>query len=216
MLKQPRLILLAFLFSVLPGCAHKQRPVTIVPVGSKADMESSRLFDDVIASGRFHFRHYSLPMCTIRGPEGPCAVEAFVGGEANVDESRYTCEKLDKAAYVGHCLNGKLEGLSIANANGTRKHSKEAFLSYFAEGKIAYPALTSWVSGTLNFGMDNEEWSYGCVYFGKWDRSSERCPLFIQVYGQDLLTEANAKALRDGTFDLNHYRGKFLEFVEPK
>jgi hypothetical protein len=67
------------------------------------------------------------------------------------------------------------------------------------------------VSDTTNFGAQEELQSYGCVYFGEWDRSSDRCSLFIEIYGKDLFTEANARALRYGTFDLNHYRAKFIE-----
>jgi hypothetical protein len=54
------------------------------------------------------------------------------------------------------------------------------------------------------------------VYFGKWDKSSERCALFTEIYGKDIFTESNAQKLRDGTFDLNYYRAKFLEFMQQK
>jgi hypothetical protein len=215
MLRQVQLIILFFLLSVLLGCAHKQRAVADNPGGS-ADAAAIKLFNDVLASRKFSFGHYSLPMCTIRGPEGPCGVEAFVSDEATEDESRYTCAKFDQATYVGHCVNGKLDGLSLVNVDGTKKLSKEAFISYFHDGKIAYPALNSYASGTTNFGASEELVSYGCVYFGKWDRSSERCSLFIEIYGKELLTEANALSLRNGTFDLDHYRAKFIEFVESK
>jgi hypothetical protein len=215
MLRQVQLIILSFLLLVLFGCAHKQRTVAHVPGGSE-DATAIKLFKGVLASDKFSFGHYSLPMCAISGPEGPCGVEAFLGDEANEDESKYTCAKFDRATYVGHCVSGRLDGLSLVNVDGTKKFSKEAFISYFHEGKIAYPALTSYVSGTTNFGAQEELQSYGCVYFGEWDRSSERCSLFIEVYGKDLFSEANARAIRDGTFDLNHYRAKFIEFVEPK
>ena len=84
------------------------------------------------------------------------------------------------------------------------------------EGRIAYPALTSWLAGDGNFGVEEKGKSYGCVYFGKWDKSSERCALFKQIYGKDLFTNSNAQNLRDGTFDFNNYRAKFLEFMQRK
>src|ERR1039457_4996198 len=39
-------------------------------------------------------------MCPISGPDGPCQIEAFIGGEKTGDPERYTCRKLDRATYV--------------------------------------------------------------------------------------------------------------------
>ena len=63
--------------------------------------------------------------------------------------------------------------------------------------------------------MEKEK-SYACVNFGKWDRLSERCTLFIEIYGKELFTESNARQLRDGTFDMDKYSLKFLEFMQQK
>jgi hypothetical protein len=96
------------------------------------------------------------------------------------------------------------------------RHSKEAFISYFLKGRIAYPALTSFLDGNTNFGVDDlkrkvgkveipKRCAYGCVYFGKWDKAADRCGRFSEMYGPDIFTESSAQKLRDGTFDLNHY-----------
>ena len=152
-------------------------------------------------------------MCKINGPEGPCGVEAFVHGETREDGSRFTCAKLERASYAGHCTKGKLDGFALVVADGSKKLSSEAYISYFHEGHIAYPALTSFLTGTNNLGVDAGRMSYGCVYFGKWDSSADRCALFIKIFGNDLFTESNAQKLRDGTFDLETYAARFYEFM---
>lgn len=71
MLKQPRLTILALVFSVLLGCAHKQRRVASVPGRSNVDTGNSRSFipaagqsfylDLDTAEGAFSlWRHYDL------------------------------------------------------------------------------------------------------------------------------------------------------------
>ena len=182
------------------------------------------LSKDVLFSHGFRFDHKKWPMCRLQGPEGPCDVEAFVIGETNNDNGAHRCAKLDRSTYVGSCVGGKLEGLSIVIADGSTKQAKEAFISYFVEGRIAYPALTSFLTGNTNFGVDDlkckvgkmeisTRCGYGCVYFGKWDKSAERCGHFSEMYGADIFTEPNAQKLRDGTFDLSHYRAKFFDFI---
>ncbi len=215
MRRQVRLTIICFVVTVLTGCAHKQKTVAKLPSGNQ-DEVATRVFNDVAASGRFNFAHQSFPLCTIMGTEGPCGVEAFAHGETTEDDSRYTCGKLDKASYVGRCINGKLDGFSLVNVEGSRKSFPEAYISYFHEGRIAYPALTSSLSGTKNFGVDEERMSYGCVYFGEWDKTNERCALFTEIYGKELFTETNAQALRERNFDLNSYRAKFIQFIELK
>jgi hypothetical protein len=177
------------------------------------DATTVRFSEKLLASNGFTFAEWKLPMCPISGPEGTCGVEAFQPGEANIDETRFTCRKLDQATYLGHCVNGKLEGLSLVIADGSAKVTKEAYISYFDKGRIAYPALTSFLVGDANFGVTEQRKSYGCVYFGKWDRSDERCAQFVKIYGKDLFTESNAQALRDGTFRFDEYRARFLEFM---
>ena len=179
-----------------------------------------------LTSHGFRFDEEKWPLCKVEGPEGPCEVEAFVYGEAHDDKTAHTCSKLDKATYVGHCVRGKLEGLSLVTADGTTKQAKEAFVSYFLGGRITYPALTSLLTKDLNLGAQDLKYKvgnleaprcgYGCVYFGKWDRSVERCGRFSEIFGADLFTESNARKLRDGTFDLSHYNAKFLEFLDRK
>jgi hypothetical protein len=171
---------------------------------------------DVLASNGLSFADQGRPMCKISGPDGPCRVEAFVHGETREDAAKFTCSKLDRATYVGQCVKGKLNGLSLVIADGSKKLAKEAYISYFDQGRIAYPALNSFLVGDSNFGAMEKGVSYGCVYFGKWDKSSERCALFIKIYGQELFTESNAQKLRNGTFDLENYRAKFIEFMQQK
>jgi hypothetical protein len=180
------------------------------------DATPGKITKGVLNASGFAFADQPRPMCKISGPEGPCRVEAFVFGEKTTDEARYTCSKLDRATYVGHCVKGKLDGLSLVIADGSKKLTKEAYMSYFNEGRIAYPALSSFLAGDTNFGVTEKGRSYGCVYFGKWDKSTERCALFMEIYGKDLFTESNAQKLRDGNFDLDNYRVKFLEFMQRK
>ena len=195
---------------------------------SVATQESAPLSisKEILLSHGFKFDDKKWPLCKVQGPEGPCEVEAFAFSEMDGDKSGNTCAKLDRSTYVGHCEHGKLEGLSLVIADGSTKHSKEAFVSYFLKGRIAYPALTSFLAGEANFGAqdlkckvgtrDAPRCGYGCVYFGKWDKSAERCGRFSEMYGADIFTDSNAQKLRDGTFDLKRYRAKFFEFIERK
>jgi hypothetical protein len=185
-------------------------------LGSTADEPPAKVSKHVLSLNGFSFADHEHPMCEISGPEGPCSVEAFVFGETNSDQARFTCSKLDRATYVGHCVKGKLDGFSLVIADGSKKLTRQAFLSYVDEGRLAFPALTSYLVGTNNFGVAEKGQSYGCVYFGKWDFASDRCAFFIQIYGKELFTESNAQKLRDGTFDFPYYRTKFLEFVQRK
>jgi len=172
--------------------------------------------EDSLGSRGFSFDDRELPMCKISGPEGTCRVEAFVFWEKTTDEAAFTCRKLDRASYLGRCVDGKLDGVSVVIADGSAKQAREAFISYFHEGRIAYPVLTSYLTGDLNFGVQEKSEGYGCVYFGEWDESAKRCGRFTEIYGPDIFTESNAQKLRDGTFDLSHYRAKFLEFARQK
>ncbi len=189
------------------------------PAFGQATSESSRPTESTISKDRlfargFSFDEHERAMCKISGPEGPCRVQAFVRDEKRVDPDAYTCSKLDRAMYRGACVGGKLQGLSVVVADGSTKGSREAFVSYFHEGRMAYPALTSYLDGEeKNLGVDEKTKSYGCVYFGNWDKSRERCGRFIEMYGTDIFTESNAQRLKDGTFDLDHYRVNFLEFL---
>src|SRR4029077_11963386 len=89
-------------------------------VASLCAQISEKISNDVLASNGFSFADQSRPMCEITGPEGPCRVEAFVAGETTQnDEARFTCKKLDRATYVGHCSKGKLDGLSLVIADGS-------------------------------------------------------------------------------------------------
>jgi hypothetical protein len=159
-------------------------------------------------------------MCPINGPEGPCQVEAFVFGESREDRTGGTCSKLDKARYVGRCVDGALEGVSVVIADGSAIMTKKAFLSYFSMGRMAYPALMSWLDPNQPdfFGVIEKTRSYGCVLFGKWDQSHTRdnCPRFMEIYGRDIFTESNVRRLKDGTFDLSDYAGKFIEYVRGR
>jgi hypothetical protein len=220
MLKKKYVALLGFLVAMLvPLCLQAQDGAerSLEASSSTPEAQPVKISNDVLASRGFSFNDERRPMCKISGPEGTCHVEAFVWGETTKnDEARYTCSKLDRATYVGHCVRGKLDGLSLVIADGSKKLAKEAYISYFDEGRIAYPALTSWLGGDNNFGVHEKSKGYGCVYFGKWDKSSERCELFIKIYGNDIFSEPNAQKLRDGTFDLDYYRAKFLDFVQRK
>ncbi len=178
------------------------------------------LSENVLLSRGFSFDDQPRAMCSINGPDGPCQVEAFVFGELRQDPAAYTCSKLDRANYVGHCVGSALEGVSVVIADGTKKLSREAFVSYFCRGRMAYPALTSSFDDRFPpiFAVREKSGSYGCVVFGKWDHSSTRgsCPRFVDIYGSDIFTESNVQALRGGTFNLSHYGAKFIEYVQGK
>jgi hypothetical protein len=214
MLRAPYMaIVVVLVLSLVPLSLRAQDDVDhpLNPSSNNPEAKPVKISKDVLVSLGFSFDDRKRPMCEISGPEGTCRVEAFVFGEKTTDEAAYTCSKLDRASYVGHCVRGKLDGLSLVIADGSTKGVKEAFISYFLEGRIAYPVLTSTLTGNMNFGVQEQRKSYGCVYFGKWDRSAERCGRFTEIYGTDIFAESNAQKLRDGTFDLNHYRAKFLE-----
>ncbi len=201
MLRQTYAVTVVLLVLLVRLCSFAQDDVNASSKTSGSDPLPT-VSNDALAANGFSFADASRPMCNISGPEGDCRVEAFVFGELRVDEAAFTCAKLDKSTYVGRCVKGKLDGLSLVIADGSKKNVKEAFLSYFKDGRMAYPALTSFLAGNLNVGVTEIGKSYGCVYFGKWDKSVERCAFFQKIYGTDLFTETNAQSLRDGTFDL--------------
>src|SRR5258706_8635042 len=195
-LKQTYVAILGVLIVLLvPLCPHAQDGAerSLKTSTSNPDATPVKISKDVLASRGFIFADQSRPMCKISGPEGPCRVEAFVWGETTKnDEARFTCKKLDRATYVGHCVKGKLDGLSLVIADGSKKLVKEAHISYFDEGRIAYPTLTSFLAGDNNFGVMEKGRDNGCVYLGKWDKSRERCERFTKVYDKDIFTEAIA------------------------
>lgn len=190
-------------------------PVNAFPAPAAAATTISE--GDLISHG-FRFGEVTHPMCTITGPEGPCQVEAFVGGEMRQDQAAYTCSKLDRASYSGQCVDGALQGVCLVNADGSTKSSKEAVLSYFSKGRIAYPALISFFDERFppNFSVQEITRSYGCVYFGEWDQSKTRlsCPKIIDAFGNDIFTESNALAMKNGTFDLARYAARFSDYVQ--
>jgi hypothetical protein len=219
-----RLLCMAIPFLLLFPAIAQDHPAD----KSSSSQESAPLTisKEILLSHDFRFDDKKWPMCRVQGPEGPCDVEAFVYNETTNDNTAHNCTKLDRSTYVGHCVKGKLEGLSLIVVDGTTKQFKQAVITYFLGGRIVYPALTSFLTGDINFGvqdvkckvgkLDSPRCGYGCVYFGKWDKSAERCGRFSEIYGADIFTDSNAQKLRDGTFDLNHYRAKFFEFIERK
>src|ERR1035437_91388 len=211
-------IVVVLVLSLVPLSLRAQDDVDhpLNPSSNNPEAMPVKISKDVLVKHGFSFDDRKRRMCEISGPEGTCRVEAFVSSEKTTDEAAWTCSKLDRASYVGHCVHGKLDGLSLVIADGSTKGVKEAFISYFLEGRLAYPALTSTLAGDMNFGVQEQRKSYGCVYFGRWDRSAERCGRFTEIYGSDIFTESNAQKVRDGTFDFSHYRAKFLEFLQEK
>lgn len=163
----------------------------------------------------FEFRDQSAPMCSIRGSGGWCQIKAFVGPESGQDAAAYTCSKLDRASYVGQCIGGVLQGVSLVIADGSTKQARKAFVSYFDEGKIVYPALTSYLEDELNFGVEDASGSQGCVYFGRWNKSDtdDTCRKLGTFYGNDIFAESNARALRNGTFNLSKYSANFKRYI---
>jgi hypothetical protein len=152
-------------------------------------------------------------MCPVSGPDGPCQVEAFIGPENAEDSERFTCRKLDRATYIGHCVGGKLEGLSVVVAEGTAKQT-ELFLAYVDKGRVAFPALMAYREGNL-IGIREDRNIYGCINFGKWDYSATRegCLKFIEIWGRDIFSEATLQRLKNGTFDLNRYGPSFVKYI---
>lgn len=176
--------------------------------------------EDTLLSRGFSFYDQPRAMCSIKGPEGPCQVEAFVFGESREDRTGGTCSKLDRGSYFGHCVDGALQGFCVVVADGTTKLTRAAYVSYFDKGRMAYPALMSWLDANQPkfFGVTEKSVSYGCVLFGRWDNSRTRgsCPRFMDIYGSDIFTESNVQALREGSFDLSHYGAKFVGYVLGK
>lgn len=209
-------VVVGVFLSLVPSILRAQDDVGHFPNPSSNHPEAmpTKISKNVLIKHGFSFDDEKRDMCKISGPEGPCRVEAFVSSETTTDEASWACSKLDRASYVGRCVHGKLEGLSVVNADGSTKEGKEAFISYFFKGRMAYPAVTSSLAGDLNFGVQEQRESYGCVYFGKWDQSAERCGRFTKTYGSAFFTEANAQKLRDGTFDLSYYNAKSLDFLK--
>ena len=163
----------------------------------------------------FHFGS-AATLCSIRGSDGPCQVEAFVGREGVNDLSGNTCRKLDRATYIGRCSNGKLDGMALVNANGSTKSTPTTFLSYFSAGRIAYPALQAFSdAGTLTLAIDEENQIYGCVVFHRWDQSKTRdaCPRFRSIYGDELFSESSARAMLNGSIDLAHYSLRLKNYL---
>jgi hypothetical protein len=188
------------------------------PVRAAETDKRSTLDERALLAHGFELDTARYTTCSISGSGGPCDVEAFVWGETSKDSLAHTCAKLNKATYTGTCVEGALDGVALVIADGTGKVSKEAFVAYFSKGKIAYPALTSYVSASseqLNLGARERRRSYGCVYFGGWDRSDERagCRHLRKAFGDDIFSEANARALREDSFDLAKYRSRFMAFV---
>jgi hypothetical protein len=194
--------------STLPLCAQNQ--------AASGTPQISRV-ETALGSRGFSFDAKPRAMCSINGPMGPCRVEAFVFGETGNDQAAYTCSKLDKAFYVGKCVDGTLQGLSLVVADGTAKLSKEVFMSYFDRGRMAYPALTA---EDFLIGVREARSSYGCIFFGnekiqKWDSSSTReaCSKFKEIYGPDVFSERTLLSLRNGSIDLGRYNTQFINYV---
>ena len=118
MLKQTCVAILGVLIALLvPSCPKAQDGAerSLKTSTGNPDAAPVKISKDVLASSGFTFADEPRPMCKIRGPEDPCRVEAFVAGETTKnDEARFTCSKLEGATYVGHCVKGKLDGLSRA------------------------------------------------------------------------------------------------------
>jgi hypothetical protein len=165
----------------------------------------------------FSFSKIPRAMCPISGPDGPCQVEAFVAGEKKDDPASYTCRKLDRATYLGHCINGNLEGLSVLLAEGSAKDTGEWVFTYFDKGRLAFPALMAFRDGEL-IGIREEQMIYGCVGFGHWDRSAtlNSCPKFIEIWGSKIFSESTLQSLKKGTFDLNRYGPSFVKYISAQ
>lgn len=160
----------------------------------------------------FEFKNGDEPMVSIKGLSGPCQVQAFVTAAPGQDPRSY----LDRATYVGNCVDGFLEGVSLVITDRATVANRQAFMSYFSKGRIAYPILDSFLDiDELNFGVEEMVVSYGCVYFGKWDKSDTRvgCQKIKKFYGEDILSESNARDLRNGSFNLAKYQANFKRFM---
>jgi hypothetical protein len=208
----------AVLISLAGGVLSAQSD-PIVPASSDGTTQVSLAYtvstSGLLARG-FGFDKSPRTMCLISGPGGPCEVEAFIGPEKTEDPARYTCRKLDHATYVGRCVNGKLEGLSVVLAEGSAKDTGEWLLAYFDKGRVAFPALMTYRDSKL-IGI-REDWGiYGCVSFGKWDHSDRNsCPKFVEIWGREIFSESTLESLKDGTFDLNRYGPRFVKYVSTR
>jgi hypothetical protein len=169
-----------------------------------------------LAQAGFEFGGLDGSMCSIGGTDVPCLVEPFVSGETTTDRAAFTCAKLDRALYEGNCIKGALNGLAVVVADGSAKSIREGYLAYFSHGRMLFPALTASVyESRPNLGVQEQRMSYWCVSYGDWDQSSTKpgCARFREVFGNDIFSESNARALADGKFDLAKYRGAFVDFL---
>jgi hypothetical protein len=208
----------AVLISFAGGVLSAQRG-PIVPASGDGTTQVSLPYtvstSALLARG-FGFDKIPRKMCLISGPDGPCAVEAFIGPEKTEDPTRYTCRKLDHATYVGRCVNGKLEGLSVVLAEGSAKETGEWLLTYFDKGRVAFPALMTYRDSKL-IGIREDRRIYGCVSFGKWDHSDRgSCPKFVEIWGREIFSESTLESLKDGTFDLNRYVPSFVKYISTQ
>jgi hypothetical protein len=93
-------------------------------------------------------------------------------------------------------------------AEGSGKLLPEAFIAYFSGGRPLYPMLTAPLDDKyFGFAVQEARVSYACVWFGHWtDLGRSGCGAVRRLFGADILTERNARALRDRVFDIEPVR----------
>ena len=163
--------------------------------------------------------HYE--MGTIKGQNGECKVESFVGGESAVDNYAYTSLKINKSEYWGgECKDGYLNGLVLMTVYGDKKQSKENILAYFVMGRVTYPFLDTYLSddNELFIGIQESDGSYGCLRVAdenSWNKVDERqmCVNMKEIYGEQIFSLDFMRNFKHGNIDLKELEKKFKDFI---
>ncbi len=163
--------------------------------------------------------HYE--MGTIKGQNGECKVESFVGGQSAVDNYAYTSLKINKSEYWGgECKDGYLNGLVLMTVYGDKNPYKQNILAYFVMGRVTYPFLDTFVSddNELFIGINESDVSYGCLYVGSennWNAVDERqmCVNMKEIYGEQIFSLDFMRNFKHGNIDLKELEKKFNDFI---
>lgn len=178
----------------------------------------------------FRFNENLRTFVPVDGINGSVTIQAFVGGESTDDHWGYTAKKLDESWYIsGENIDGKMNGLMILLANGSKKSSPDTFIGYVCDGYIAYPLL-SLGSGNADFlptthrlygryyryiGVQEIRTSYSEYTSLRGDEYNNR-PMFIQlmkIYGTQIASPEFLTQGCDGNFDIKQLNENFDSFM---
>jgi len=174
----------------------------------------------LIKSG-FKFSDKTYEMGTIKGQNGECKVESFVGGESTTDSYGFTSRKINKSEYWGgECKDGYLNGLVLMTVYGDKKEYKQNILAYFVIGRVIYPFLNTYLSddNALFIGIQESDGSYGCLSVANensWNLVDERqmCVNMKEIYGEQIFSLDFMRNFKHGNIDLKELEKKFKDFI---